>query len=91
VEIQVLQHLGRQAEGISKTSAMQSMYTWYHHLKQGQNSKKCLESCNTYDITKEYKKKAHLNNSLPMMHVVVDINGQMMPLPNAQKALNCCF
>ena len=36
-------------------------------------------------------KKAHLNNSLPMMHVVVDINSQMMPLPNAQKSLNCCF
>jgi hypothetical protein len=56
VEILVL-HLGRQAEGISKMSAMQSMYTWYHHLKQGQNSKKCLELCNTYNITKEYKKK----------------------------------
>jgi len=26
-----------------------------------------------------------------MMHVIVDINGQMMPLPNAQKSLNCCF
>jgi hypothetical protein len=39
----------------------------------------------------EILKKAHLNNSLPMMHIVVDINGQMMPLSNAQKSLNCCF
>jgi hypothetical protein len=57
VEILVLQHLGRKAEGISKMSAMQSMHTKHHHLKQGQNSKKCLESCNTYNIMKEYKKK----------------------------------
>jgi hypothetical protein len=37
------------------------------------------------------KKKAHLNNSFPMMYIVMDINGQMMPLPNAQKSLNSCF
>jgi hypothetical protein len=54
VEILVLQDLGRKAEGISKMSAMQSMYTRHHHLKQGQNSMKCLESYNTYHIRNKY-------------------------------------